>query len=686
MQDKTDPYGPTASEILSPIRATGAAFAQDLAQAFYDGLRAHAGPDDVVNHIDRADFWRIQGHNPIGSILDPGLKPHMLRNNAVEAGRGLAFIGIESAALITSFDRLLQLVSQRIAELPAAEDGHAGLRQLLTARLVAILSGFVAGQRQILKEHQHAVAAVIRLVETSTSLSNVAHALLDILVSLSGMAAATIARPDANGVFHYEAIAGKTRSTHNGADIVGDLTPRLREGSEDLISRAWRSGHTQCCFLIAADPTLAPWHTLAAELGYASCAAIPVLGTDGKPQSVLSLYHEAPGYFLTPDRTVLLDRLRSLLSATLRQLSTGGSSVLQGTRLDYRERLAQGDLVLLYQPVIDLRNGRLCKVEALARLRTSDGALVPPADFLGTFDPRELRQLFTIGLRQALTDLRQWEQEGLVTSVSVNLPPQAFSDPEYAEIARATLSAHPIDPRRLTMELLETTEIEARRDPVAALSHWRALGIRLAQDDLGSGYSSLLRMERLAVDEVKIDQGLVRSAAHNPRRALHFIYHLTRLLHDLGISVVVEGLETVGLIEAAAVLGADAGQGYAVSRPIKATALRPWAQAFRFTACHAGPTTALGAYATLLLHDTLVGLLEARSELPKPAIAEPAALAAYIGASRFQGTTLEEAFKTWQAVATQGVNSPSYQVARSAVENALCEQIQREETSAGTGG
>ena len=117
--------------------------------------------------------------------------------------------------------------------------------------------------------------------------------------------------------------------------------------------------------------------------------------------------------------------------------------------------------------------------------------------------------------------------------------------------------------------MLESKESHdvARRD--SRIAEFQKAGIRIAQDDLGSGHSSLLRMDRVPCDRVKIDQGLVRGTLKRPVRALEFIYHLTLLAQGFGAPVTVEGLEDIGLIEAAAILGADHGQGYGISKPMR---------------------------------------------------------------------------------------------------------------------
>ena len=684
VSDDLDAYGPKARALLLLARPHFAALNDGLVIALYKELARHAQPDDAIARLTPEHYWAVQQQNPLHHLFDPDPKRHAHQKLADQAGRKHAFLGIESAWLVDAYEQHLKKLLHHLQRWSGKPEDHALLRPIITTRLMANLSAEIAGQHEILRGQQRVVATLMRLLETPATLSDLARSLLDSLISLEGMVAGTLARPDENGTLQYETVVGKTYETHASWFADQQLIPNIHKGSpqgDGPSGRAWRSGHVQQSLFIPSDPTTAPWHELAQKLGYASLAAIPIRDTEGRPQGILALYHESPGYFATPDRVNLLDCLCSVLGAALTRLTHNSPIVSYATRTDYRERLVQEHVTMLYQPVIDLTTGRLQKVEALARLDNADGSYVSPGEFLPAFGGRELRQLFAFGLRQALTDLRHWEAHGLTTSVAINLPPQALVDYEYLAVARTILHDIPIDTTRLTLELLETDEIDHRQNPTKILAEWRALGIRLAQDDLGSGYSSLLRMENLAVDDVKIDQGLVSTAAQTPRKALQFIHHLTRLVHDLGIHVVVEGLGSLGLIEAAAILGADAGQGYAIARPMTAAALRPWTRHFRFTVDPNNPQTALGAYANMLLQNALITFVEMRPNLLRLVIAEPCALSRYIHLKGLGGARLGDAYKEFQALANKGTNTARYRNARQNVEDQLCAQIQREETT-----
>ncbi len=684
MHDAIGAYGPQASERLARIRPYAEAFTRDLCAAFHEGLVARAGRDDVINQLTPDDFWECLGSHPLSRLLDADLKEHGVRQSAREMGRVLAYIGVENAWLVETYDELISGLRRAIAEWSLPEQDSRFLQDALVSRLMTSLGGIVAGQRQVIKGQQRVMGSITRLIETCTTLSDLARALLEALLTLDGMVAGTFAKPDRNGTLQYEIVVGATVERHASTFTNYQRLPNIH--GDNILGRgpsgcAWRSGQLQRCHVAASEPSLAPWREIACELGYVSCATIPILDANREPQAILSLYHSAPGYFLTADRNNLLDRLRSVLSATIARLGRHATTIHYTARADYRERLAHGALTLLYQPVVDLKSGRLAKVEALARLNNPDGTHVSPVDFLPAFGASDLRRLFALGLRQAITDLHQWEAHGLLTAVAINLPAQALADPEYLEIAKTTLSEMSMDPDRLTFEILEADDTQPGDTARRLLAQWRELGVRLGQDDLGSGYSSLLRMERLAVDEVKIDQGFVSTAARSPRRALQFIHHLTRLAHDVGLTVVVEGLESRGLIEAATILGAEAGQGYAISRPITANALSSWSRDFRLSVTPEKPLTALGAYAALLLRAALLSLARARPTLMRHVVAEPCAIATYIETMTSRNAALRDAYHALTETIRDGINLKGYEEMHKQVEHHLCTEIQREENA-----
>ncbi|GAA1114994.1 putative bifunctional diguanylate cyclase/phosphodiesterase [Arthrobacter flavus] len=262
----------------------------------------------------------------------------------------------------------------------------------------------------------------------------------------------------------------------------------------------------------------------------------------------------------------------------------------------YRERLRSGGLEAYMQPVIDLRDGSVHLFEALARLRMTDGRLVSPGDFLPYLTEAELDLLFVGMLDQALGWVATWDAEGLRANISVNLPPSTLLNPDCLSLVRDALQRHNIAPDRLGLELLEsqTLQWEIQRD---ALDQLVGLGVGLAMDDLGAGYSSLKRLSVLPFNAIKLDRELLTEIRRKPVETLSMIASLIQMGRDFEMNVAIEGLEDLGITEAAVVLGAPLGQGYYLTRPLPAAEAAGWAGGFTLDVQPNAPRTYLGGLA-----------------------------------------------------------------------------------------
>ncbi|MGH7040794.1 MAG: EAL domain-containing protein, partial [Acetobacteraceae bacterium] len=322
-----------------------------------------------------------------------------------------------------------------------------------------------------------------------------------------------------------------------------------------------------------------------------------------------------------------------------------------------------------YQPLVGLRDGLPVKAEALARLVQDDGTIIAPAQFLPVLGGRDLDELFRLGLAEALAQAVRWEMEGLALGITVNLAPSTLARPDCATWVRDALRATPLAPGRLSLEITEQQALsEADGAPAASLAALARLGVSLAMDDLGSGYSSLQRLRALPFRIAKLDQGLLRGALRAPARTISFIGALVQLGRDLEIEVVVEGLESADMVEAAAVLGADMGQGYALARPMPPDAIPAWVRALGWTIDRRVPRTALGVLAmmwrTLHVGDAPVGLVEA------------CPVARFIEARGLNGSKLDRAHRALHVLAARdGRTSTRYRAAAARFQQAVARLV-----------
>ncbi len=220
-----------------------------------------------------------------------------------------------------------------------------------------------------------------------------------------------------------------------------------------------------------------------------------------------------------------------------------------------------------YQPILDGRTGRIAGIEALARLRNSDGTILSPTAFLQDYGGDDLFELSRQVLERALSDLGELFETDPSLWVSVNVDPRSISE-GCLECLGRMLGASRIDPSRLTLEILEGQEFGETVVALDLLKRLKGLGVRLAMDDVGSAYSSLLRLKDLPVDKVKLDQAFVRTLEARPKD-LHFVEAIMELSHRMGLSLVVEGVETGPILDAMRMLGVDFLQGYEISKPIR---------------------------------------------------------------------------------------------------------------------
>jgi len=246
---------------------------------------------------------------------------------------------------------------------------------------------------------------------------------------------------------------------------------------------------------------------------------------------------------------------------------------------DLRHAIGQGALTLHYQPKVDVATGRVCGVEALARWPHPAHGLLPPDQFIPLAEQSGLIAPLTLWvLDEALRQCRRWRDSGLPLTMAVNLSVWNLHDAALPEVVAARLAVHGVPPEALCLEVTETalmTDVARAREVLGCL---RALGIRLAVDDFGAGYSSLSYLKELPVDELKIDRSFVRYLATDKTDAT-LVASIVGLGRGLGLRVVAEGVEDPQGWEALGRMGCDMAQGYYLSRPLPADGLTHWLRA-----------------------------------------------------------------------------------------------------------
>ncbi|WP_155123531.1 MULTISPECIES: bifunctional diguanylate cyclase/phosphodiesterase [unclassified Actinoplanes] len=243
---------------------------------------------------------------------------------------------------------------------------------------------------------------------------------------------------------------------------------------------------------------------------------------------------------------------------------------------ELREGLRTGQLVLHYQPKIDLHDGQVHSVEALVRWQHPHQGLLYPDAFLGLAEDAGLmHELTTTVLHLALRQAAHWHAAGHPLSVAVNLPPSALMDAQLAARMTDLLRQYDLAPAALQLEITEDAIMGDRERAAAVLTQLRAAGVRIAIDDFGTGFSSLAYLRDLPVDDLKLDRSFIMPATSDDRAAA-LVSSTVILAHSLGLRMVAEGVEDLAGAEQLQRFGCDQAQGYLYSRPVPADQLIAW--------------------------------------------------------------------------------------------------------------
>ena len=246
---------------------------------------------------------------------------------------------------------------------------------------------------------------------------------------------------------------------------------------------------------------------------------------------------------------------------------------LQG---ELRHAIQHDELVLYYQPKIDCSSSRISGFEALVRWQHPRHGLMFPDDFIPLAEHTGLIKPLTVWVMQeALRQCRAWHRDGFPLSVAVNISAINLQDPQFPELVANALATIGAEPAWLELEITETAIMMQPAVAIDAISKLNSMGVQLAIDDFGTGYSSMAYLKKLLVAKIKIDKSFVLGMNTNSNDAV-IVRSLIGLGHNLGLSVVAEGVESTEVWDQLKMLGCDSAQGYCMSRPIPSEKLVDW--------------------------------------------------------------------------------------------------------------
>ncbi|HKJ09920.1 MAG TPA: EAL domain-containing protein [Gammaproteobacteria bacterium] len=261
---------------------------------------------------------------------------------------------------------------------------------------------------------------------------------------------------------------------------------------------------------------------------------------------------------------------------------------------ELRRGIEHNQLVLYYQPKVDLKTHRAMGVEALVRWHHPQHGLVPPDEFIPLAERTGLiRPLTEWVLNEAVRQSSVWRRRGLYLSVAVNLSAYNLKHPLLPTEIGALLQTWDVPASALVLELTESAMMEDPELATDIVRRMDSMGLRIAVDDFGTGYSSLAHLQRLSVHELKIDKSFVIGMDADDSNVV-IVRSIVDLAHNLGCRVVAEGVENSDGLRALEALGCDGAQGYYLSRPLPASALESWLAQTGWGRAFTSPVRAVG--------------------------------------------------------------------------------------------
>jgi diguanylate cyclase (GGDEF)-like protein len=368
-----------------------------------------------------------------------------------------------------------------------------------------------------------------------------------------------------------------TLGHHNGDRFLQQIGPRLQSGLREVDSIA-RLGGDEFGILLPG----------VGEGEAAGLVAEKIRAALEKPfvlQDIRLSVEASVGISLFPDVDTLIQRADVAMYVAKASHAGHGVYDIESDRYtprrlamlgELRKAIENRELVLYYQPVADLRTGSVGAVEALVRWEHPEHGLIGPEEFVTLAEHTGLIGPLThYVLDTALRQCHIWRTDGLELLVSVNLSVRNLLDADLPQAVERLLSKWRLEPSSLRLELTENTIMADPARALAVLERLRDLGVGLALDDFGAGYSSLGYLKRLPVDELKIDRSFVMSMATSENDAV-IVRSTIDLSRNLGLTVVAEGVETEEVWNLLADLGCDRAQGSFLTHPLAPAELTAW--------------------------------------------------------------------------------------------------------------
>jgi diguanylate cyclase (GGDEF)-like protein len=352
-----------------------------------------------------------------------------------------------------------------------------------------------------------------------------------------------------------------------GARLVGNLLARM--GGDEFTVLLWNSNRTEYALSVAA------------QIQDALAVPFSIEGQEVHTSASIGIVMGSPDYVAPEDilRDADLAMYRAKNLGKARSEIFDASMLAQATgrlRLenDLRRALRENEFVLHYQPIVSLDSEQIVGFEALVRWQAPGVGLVYPDDFIPAAEETGLIvPLGMLVLREACLTARAWRQQLSLESpltVSINLSPRQFSQPNLVSNVETIIRETKVDPALIKLELTESSTMAAPERALRVLGELKSLSLQLSMDDFGTGYSSLSYLHRFPIDILKIDRSFVTGLIDKPE-SRQIITTILALADGMSIEVVAEGIETREQLLELKRLGCRFGQGYLFAKPLTFT-------------------------------------------------------------------------------------------------------------------
>ena len=248
--------------------------------------------------------------------------------------------------------------------------------------------------------------------------------------------------------------------------------------------------------------------------------------------------------------------------------------------IDINHAFEKNQFELYYQPKIDIKTNTIMSAEALGRWIHPERGTISPVIFIEALEQYNLIDKYTyLAIETAVKNINKWSKEGHNLKIAINISTQTLMDPDFINQVQSRITDFSIS-RRIIFEITESLFLSDNDYIFDTLTRLRAIGIELSIDDFGTGYSSLSRLKKLPVNELKIDQSFIRDMMSNFDDQI-IVKSIVDLAHNLGLSVVAEGVETKEVLDHLNRLGCDIAQGYLIAKPMPAIEFEEFLKSYK---------------------------------------------------------------------------------------------------------